>query len=487
MSLINNMLLDLDARLERCGQTSSLPVFEDLHPVQLTQENNFSKHTLLIGTFCILFVLAGGFIWFLQEYDAGELIPAFPLLITEYNHRVSLQQVEGAIHQNKIKIDTIGTTTEEIDSVKPGDTDTDNKLEPLILDRSEEPRQSISDNVLAVTEIPQSENQKITESLPMPKTQPPETMIKPELLSPVPADELLEESQHAVEHVKEIEPKIDGPSDERVQLSSDTQKEQTTPVTQAFQKDQSLTILVNENQDTVAISDDKSVISQAEAASDPVNQKAVPGRSESDEENLKKVVRPMTEEELAENAYRQAIAYLDQGSINTAKSKLEQALNDNPQHIKTREELVKIMLQQGQRSRAKRILEEGIALLPAHYPFAKNLAHLYADEGDDVRALALLENSLNNASDNAEYLGLISAIYQRTGNYAKAQTMYRRALALKPGEVRWWLGLAIVSEAEQDWQTSYDAYLRVQNSPQMDRRLTQFVQEHLNTVRIHMK
>lgn len=198
---------------------------------------------------------------------------------------------------------------------------------------------------------------------------------------------------------------------------------------------------------------------------------------------IDKRVRPMTPEERAEDAYRQALRALQRGREGDATRLSAQALTAHAPHVHARELLVALALKNGRAREAQQLLDEGTRLLPQHYPFAQLLARLYVDRGDEARALALLEQAAAPASADPEYQALLAALYQRLGRHADAVAAYRRSLDLQPYDGRAWVGLGISLEAEKDVRQARQAYRQAQETGNLPPALARYANqrlEHLN-------
>jgi MSHA biogenesis protein MshN len=196
-----------------------------------------------------------------------------------------------------------------------------------------------------------------------------------------------------------------------------------------------------------------------------------------------KKLRAMSPEDTAESAYRQAADLMKQGRAGDAEPLLRSALVANAAHIKARELLVGILLQGGRGFEARQLLQQGIEKSPRHYPFAQLLARLYVQDGADPQALALLESVRPAAGNDPEYQAFLAALYQRAGKHAEAVKAYGEALGQRPQEGRWWLGLGISHEAEQNFTAATESYQKALASGSLDGKLQQYVQQRLAIVK----
>lgn len=218
------------------------------------------------------------------------------------------------------------------------------------------------------------------------------------------------------------------------------------------------------------------VIAKKENVGPAVAAPSIPG-------SIDKRMRPLTSEEKAESAYRQAARSLEQGRSGDAGRMLRQALAADPQHVHARELLVTLALKNGRNREAQQLLEEGMVLAPTHYPFVQLLARLHVENGAELRALALLEQAAPNAANDADYQGLLAALYQRQGRHADAVTAYRHALELRPTDSRAWVGLGISLEAEKDYGAARLSYQRARGLGDLPPALARHTDQRLAQLR----
>jgi len=198
---------------------------------------------------------------------------------------------------------------------------------------------------------------------------------------------------------------------------------------------------------------------------------------------VEKRLKPLSTQERAEGAYRQATRSLQQGRTAEAESRLRTALAANPAHLSARNLLVGVALKNGRWQEAQKLLEEGIRLAPQHYPFVQLLARIHIKQGHESQALAQLEGTREYATTDPDYQALLATLYQRVGRHAEAVMTYQRAVSLRPQEGRWWLGMAISLEAERSWQNAAQAYQRATVSGTLDENLLQYAQQRLAVVK----
>jgi MSHA biogenesis protein MshN len=214
---------------------------------------------------------------------------------------------------------------------------------------------------------------------------------------------------------------------------------------------------------------------QNRAASSP---EAGPGRME-------KTERPYTGEELAENAYQVAARLKVQGDTAGAERQLKALLASQPKHVKARELLTSIHLENGRVPEAQETLEQGVAQVPAHLAFRYQLARLYLERGEEARAVSLLEDARRQGHSDPELPAFLAALYQRTGRHADAVKSYQVALAARPQEGRWWVGLGISLETQQDSDAARDAYRHALDTGRLASNLARYAEDRLRALIAH--
>ncbi len=162
--------------------------------------------------------------------------------------------------------------------------------------------------------------------------------------------------------------------------------------------------------------------------------------------------------EVAEAAYAGALEAARHGELPAAIDALETLLERHGDHRGARESLATLLAGTGREVEARTVLHEGLERSPGHLPFLRLQARLLAGAGELDAAVGLLEQAVTGARDDAQLLALLAALYQRQGRHAESVRRYSEALALQPGQAPWWAGLAIGLEARGDAEQARQAY-----------------------------
>lgn len=158
-----------------------------------------------------------------------------------------------------------------------------------------------------------------------------------------------------------------------------------------------------------------------------------------------KDIKPLTPQAQAEEAWRQASRWLEQGRDQAAQEQLENVLRLDPAHAGARQRLVALVQEAGDSARAEALLREGLALSPNDSWYARSLAQLHLQRGDSAQAAAILKTSLARHADAANW-GLYASTLAKLGRPGDAAAAYREALRLNPAPGNWWIGLAVALE-----------------------------------------
>lgn len=150
--------------------------------------------------------------------------------------------------------------------------------------------------------------------------------------------------------------------------------------------------------------------------------------------------------EQAETEYRKGMQAAGIGDNATALPALRRALEIDPRHARARQALLSVLAGNRQWDEVKQVARDGLALDPAKSGWAVILARLQHEQGDGEGAVKTLETHAAHAAGDADYQGLFAFLLQRSRRHAEAAQRYQAALALRPGEGRWWFGLGLALE-----------------------------------------
>lgn len=186
---------------------------------------------------------------------------------------------------------------------------------------------------------------------------------------------------------------------------------------------------------------------------------------------LKKVAVALSVDE----KYQEALGLVEAGQHDKAIQGLTVLVDKHPEYNLARETLVTLLVQQGNQGSAEKILSTGLQLQPYYPPFIEMKAHFLVDEGKIEQALNLLKKAPPALAMHPEYYAFIAALYQRLGQFSSAESLYQQLTALHPEKGVWWLGLAVTEEGLGKNAQAMEAYAKADRSPDLDPELRGYV------------
>ena len=102
---------------------------------------------------------------------------------------------------------------------------------------------------------------------------------------------------------------------------------------------------------------------------------------------------------------------------------------------------------------------------------------------EDPEALVMLEQASSRTNGDVDISAFIATLHQRAGRHAESTQRFQQVLAARPLEGRWWVGLAISLEAQQDWQAARAAYARAMNGASLTGELMRYAEQRMTALR----
>lgn len=187
--------------------------------------------------------------------------------------------------------------------------------------------------------------------------------------------------------------------------------------------------------------------------------------------------RMETPAQRAENAYRRALAGLEDGRLTEAVAGLRAALKIDPRHEAARQTLVGLLIEAKRPDEAIRELGAALALDPRQPAMAMLMARLQLERGGP--GIETLLRTLPYAAGNGEYHAFLAGALQRAQRHREAVAHYEAALRSTPQNGVWWMGMGISLEAEQRDLEAAVAYRRALDSAALSEPLREFVERKL--------
>ncbi|MDP1652911.1 MAG: tetratricopeptide repeat protein [Rhodocyclaceae bacterium] len=183
--------------------------------------------------------------------------------------------------------------------------------------------------------------------------------------------------------------------------------------------------------------------------------------------------------EQAEAEYRKGVQAASQGDHAAALPALRRALELDPQHAKARQALLSVLASNRQWDEVRQVAQSGLALDPTRSGWASILARLQHEQGDTAAAVETLERHAVHATGDVDYQGLFAFLLQKRQRPAEATQRYQAALALRPGEGRWWFGLGLALEAAGRGDEARTAFGRAKETGNLSADMLGVVEQKL--------
>jgi MSHA biogenesis protein MshN len=184
----------------------------------------------------------------------------------------------------------------------------------------------------------------------------------------------------------------------------------------------------------------------------------------------------LTSRQQGENAYRRALAALQEGRVTEGIAALEQAVHVYPRHEAARQTLVGLLIENGQADEAIRHARLALALDANQPQLAMVLARLQLERGGPADETLL--RSLPYAANNADYIAFLAGVLQKQGRHAQAAEQYEAALRLRPDNGVWWMGLGMARQGQNLRTNAREAYLKAREAG-LSPELQAFVERRL--------
>jgi len=187
--------------------------------------------------------------------------------------------------------------------------------------------------------------------------------------------------------------------------------------------------------------------------------------------------RVETGSQSAENAYRRALAHLQEGRVSEAISGLQAVLRANARHEAARQTLVSLLIENNRGDEAMTQLQQALTLDPRQPALAMLLARLQIERGKS--GIEVLLRTLPYAGSNGDYQAFLGGALQRQGRFREAAEQYQTALRTSPGNAVWWMGLGIALQGDKRNAEAADAFRQAKALGSLSPELQAFVERRL--------
>ena len=173
---------------------------------------------------------------------------------------------------------------------------------------------------------------------------------------------------------------------------------------------------------------------------------------------------------------------LSNGRLTEAEKLLKDLVKEKPANLPARELLAGLLLRNDRMDEAA----AEIATARKYYPRNDNLILLQAkmmlSRGEQQQVTQLLKQHVQSAKASEKSRALLASLYQQSGNYADAYTLYNQLAKQQPVSEEYWMGLAISLEGLQQSAKARQAYSRALQSAGLSPALRDYAIKRMNSI-----
>ncbi len=171
-------------------------------------------------------------------------------------------------------------------------------------------------------------------------------------------------------------------------------------------------------------------------------------------------IEKIERQEPGASSYWNGLDAIKQGRVKDAVDLLNTALRENPKHLDARQALLGLYIEQRDWEAAQAQFREGLALAPEQTAWVMGLARIQVERGQPEQALETLQKHEAAAGRHADYQGFTGVLLQNLKKPHEAVERYRAALKLRPREGRWWYALGTALEEDGQDAEAKEIYRR---------------------------
>lgn len=197
-----------------------------------------------------------------------------------------------------------------------------------------------------------------------------------------------------------------------------------------------------------------------------------------DDEGLSIETVELNTKQLANIEYDRAMKLLKQGNSKKAIAHLESAIKYQPDWIKVRQKLAALYYGKTDTRKAVAVLQKGLSRNGEQPELRLTLAKLLVNESQPQAALNVLARIPKE--ENASYMAMRGALSQQLKNNVMALNSYQHLVKSEPYDGRWWMGLGIALERDNNGDKAKEAYQQALLMGRVSAKSQQFIQQRLS-------
>jgi Flp pilus assembly protein TadD len=182
-------------------------------------------------------------------------------------------------------------------------------------------------------------------------------------------------------------------------------------------------------------------------------------------------------------AYSAGVEQMREGSFAAAENSFSRALKITPTFTNARLQLIATLQQQNKLVQAEEQMREGMTQAPESVQLRKVYARFLMSNNHNLEAIKVLRAQPVPAIDqDLEYYALLAALLQETGQFATAAQAYAGLLQLRPETAIWWFGLGVSMDQNGDFDQARNAYRRALALPGLSADVQKYMQSRLQVL-----
>jgi len=195
---------------------------------------------------------------------------------------------------------------------------------------------------------------------------------------------------------------------------------------------------------------------------------------------MKKTPVQPTREEQALADYQEALSLVAQDHINQAINLLTKAIKSSPELVVARKNLIALLIKTDQLDLATAYVESGLKLTPDSIDLITLDARILLLRNHPEAALQILQKISPLIMQEPGYYALLASVQQSLGQFAMAEQLYKRLLALDRDNGNLWAGLGLALESQKKNNSACQAYQQALDLGNLSPSLQTDIQERIN-------
>lgn len=170
---------------------------------------------------------------------------------------------------------------------------------------------------------------------------------------------------------------------------------------------------------------------------------------------------------------------INRGQLGKAREMLETHINVKPDAAQNSRVLLATLLMSIGDTKAEQLIAESRVLTPDDVALNKLQARLWISQLKPQQAQALLQRAAPTVAQDTEYYELLATTYQQMQQPQQAARIYYQLLELNSGVPRWWIGMGYSLEQSQRYSEARNAYQSALQIPAIGASLKKYAQQRV--------